>query len=157
MNKANSTRLLTSSQWTLRSIWLGYAVFLFIMTHAPIPQPVVNVTSMWDKPIHFGAYFVLSTLTCLVCLQRNPFRVSHAIIIPSLILFAAFDEVLQGPFGRTPDVKDWLCDCLGIFVVASLAQAGVWFMNRSLKQGHSLWFFQSAETKTSRNTNGFAQ
>ncbi len=145
------------SKWGLRAIWLGYAVFLFIMTHARIPQPVASVTSSWDKPLHLGAYFVLAILTASVCLKSKPYQLSHVLIFPSLALFGAFDEILQGPFGRHPSFRDWEFDCLGIVTGLAAAQVIVWLLNHP-EHVSRLSPFRTSETKQAASEpSGFAQ
>ncbi len=145
------------SKWGIRAVWLGYAVFLFIMTHARIPQPVASVTSSWDKPLHLGAYFVLATLTAAVCLKLKPYRLSHILIFPALALFGAFDEILQGPFGRHPDIRDWASDCLGIAIGLAAAQVIVWLLNHPDRLSKLPLFRTSEEKQTAGEASGFAQ
>ncbi|QDT33153.1 VanZ family protein [Thalassoglobus polymorphus] len=117
------------SRWGFRFVWLSYACFLFIMTHAPIPKQIASVTSGWDKPLHLGAYFGLAVLTAIVCLKPDPYRLSHRFIIPLLMVFAALDEILQGPVGRHPDFIDWCSDCLGIVLGMGAMQLAIWNLN----------------------------
>lgn len=145
-------RLLSLSRWGLRITWLGFAVFLFVMTHIRIPQPVTQVTSSWDKPLHLGAYFVLAFLTAMVCVRSNPLKVSHALLLPLLMLFAAFDEILQGPFGRHPDLRDWVSDCAGIVLGLLAAQVVIWFLSRP-----NAPFRLKIEESRSGNASGFAR
>ena len=145
------------SKWGLRATWLGYAVFLFMMTHARIPQPVAHVTSSWDKPLHLGAYFVLAILTAAVCLKSKPYHLSHFLIFPVLVVFGAFDEVLQGPFGRHPDIRDWIFDCVGILIGLVVAQVIVWLLNHP-EHLSKIPFLRTLDSKqTAGKPSGFAR
>lgn len=116
LRQHDSPRLRRGVRIVLWVVWLGYTSLLFTATHATIPDKVAGVTSQWDKLLHLGAYTVLSVLTAAVCLRTAPLRIPYRWIFPVLMVFAAFDEILQGPVGRSPDVIDWLFDCLGIAV-----------------------------------------
>ena len=127
----SSLRRETSVAWVIRAMWITYAAALFTFTHIPIPEPVADVTSAWDKLIHCGAYFILTVLTVLVFLRANPLRFPFASVCLGLILFAAFDEAMQGPVGRNPELADWIFDCIGVlagvlFSQLTLALANVW-------------------------------
>lgn len=134
-SRSTSANLL---RWGVRLVWLSYTIFLFVMTHTPLPRPVAAVTSSWDKPLHLGAYCVLAMLTALVCMKHSPRKVSHGLLLPVLMIYAAFDEILQGSFGRFPDVKDWTSDCLGILLGLFLIQVWILFLQQS-NQVRSDW------------------
>lgn len=109
-------REMTLPAWSLRLVWMAYICVLFVMTHIPVPERLSEVTSNWDKIIHCGAYAVLSVLTCLVQLQNGSRQIPVPKIACALLVYAAFDEILQGLVGRTPDARDWLADCAGILM-----------------------------------------
>lgn len=129
MSSIPRERMISLSRWGLRIVWLSYTIFLFVMTHMTIPQPVAQVTSGIDKPLHLGAYFVLAALTAAVCVKSNPLRVSHALLFPVLMIYAAFDEILQAPFNRYPDVRDWIFDCIGILLGLFFIQVVIWLLS----------------------------
>lgn len=153
----SSLRLIAVSRWAMRIVWFAYAVFLFVMTHITIPKPVAHVTSGWDKPLHLGAYFVLAVLTAMVCVKAKPLRISHGLLLPLLMIFAAFDEILQGPFGRYPDVRDWVSDCVGIVLGLAFAQIAIWIIKHPAIPFQLVLENPGLESRSSGNTSGFAQ
>ncbi len=82
----------------------------------------------WDKSLHFTAYFGLSGMVCLIL--KEPRRVLVAAI--SLILFAGALEILQGYFGRDPDIYDELANAIGVIAGSSVGYAILWLLPRSV-------------------------
>lgn len=137
-----------SWRWGIRIVWVTYGILLFTATHVPVPRPVAKITSEWDKVIHFGIYFVLTILTAAVFLRvasvkrsgpngqgregemsprGNRLKIHRPWwLMTALLIFAAFDEILQGPVGRHPDVADWLADAAGIGAGMASAQLVLW-------------------------------
>lgn len=107
----------------LRLLWAAYFALLFTSTHAPIPEPVVVITSRFDKLIHALAFGTLGSLTALAWLPLSFGRKETVRLIVGLLIYAVVDEILQGLVGRTPDFYDWLADASGILVGASLTAA----------------------------------
>lgn len=121
---------------TARYVWLGYATFLFTMTHIPLPQRVAQATSTCDKSIHFVAFGLLAVLTVMA--YR---KIGTLFTICTLAIYCALDEVLQGLVGRHPDIWDWYYDVGGVvtgvlmthFVLMLLIEKPNWLrMSRSL-------------------------
>lgn len=100
----------------IRLVWLGYAVALFTATHMPIPEPVAEVVSAFDKFLHGLAFFILAVLSVCSVLRKES-RLSSWILLAVLFIgFAALDEYLQGFVNRIPDINDWIADSVGILV-----------------------------------------
>ncbi len=103
--------------WTLT---ICYAAFHFVMTHLP-PRNVPGM-AVSNYVLHFLSYGWLGG--CLyLSLWLGGMSMSRAalVVIAGAIVFAAVDELLQAPVGRSPDVLDWVVDVAG----AVLAVAGL--------------------------------
>jgi VanZ family protein len=72
--------------------------------------------AVWDKALHFTAYFGLAGM---VCLALNADRRVIAATL-GLILFGGVLEILQGFTGRDPDLYDELANTLGALTGAAL-------------------------------------
>lgn len=113
-------QLLTENR-SIRGIVLAtgivYAVCLFISTHIPEPPDLSDLGPDSDKVMHAGAYFLLAILVAasaarwFVQSPRNPW-----LLFALLLAYAAFDEVSQGPVGRSPEVLDWCADASGLML-----------------------------------------
>jgi VanZ family protein len=93
-----------------------YVVALFASTHLPLPAIVEELPAS-DKDLHLAAYAVLALLVGFwrgTATLATPGRLAG--VSAGLLIYAAFDEVLQGPVGRSPDVRDWLADAAGIII-----------------------------------------
>jgi len=112
-----------------RAALVSYTILLMTLTHMPIPPRVGSVTSSYDKLFHFGAYFVLATLSCAVFHTMLKNRWLRWLLVGGLLAFAAMDEILQGPVGRTPDFYDWFADSVGAWSAVLIAQLGLWTMS----------------------------
>lgn len=90
-----------------------YWITLFIGTHVP-HLPHVR-TSHFDKVMHFSGYAGLAILAAIALLRGNRWsRSGAAAVLVGLMTYAVLDELSQIPIpGRTADLLDWLCDCLG--------------------------------------------
>lgn len=71
-----------------------------------------------DKLVHFGAFFVLTTLM-LRGTHHGPSRKHTAIAVVALA-YAAFDETTQPFTGRVADPLDWLADAIGVVAAIGL-------------------------------------
>ncbi len=99
-----------------RVVVAAYAVALFASTHLPLPAIVEELPAS-DKHLHLAAYAVLALLVGFwrgAATLATPRRLAG--VFAGLLIYAAFDEVLQGPVGRSPDVRDWLADAAGIVI-----------------------------------------
>jgi len=100
----------------LRISWVLYAMILFAATHVPLPMPVANVVSFFDKIIHASAFFVLGMLTFLSLCWGKRWQTPSVGLLIGLILFAGLDEYLQQFVNRQTDVGDWISDTAGILL-----------------------------------------
>ncbi len=98
----------------IKLLWLGYLLLLFVATHYPIPEPVARYVSLMDKAIHASAYFGLTVLTAASFLTRRSPVINLLLLGLILSGYGALDEYLQGFVNRSPDVRDWIADSVGI-------------------------------------------
>ena len=101
--------------WTLT---VFYAGFHFVMTHLPpgnVPAPHVS-----DKTLHFLSYGLLSgCLYLTLWIGGTNVRRTALMVLFAAALFALFDEILQAPVGRDPELMDWVVDVAGATVAAT--------------------------------------
>jgi VanZ family protein len=97
-----------------------YWITLLLATHVPVPSSAVSVPGA-DKVAHFVGYGVLGLLATLWITLRRPLSVRLTLlIIVCLAAYAAVDELLQIPVGRSCDIADWKWDVIGGSVGALL-------------------------------------
>lgn len=110
------SRWMTWTGWLLACYWIA----LFVGTHTPRAVPLPEVRNA-DKVAHLVAYFGLAMLCALYAALRWGTRRGHALKIAGILaVYAALDELLQIPVGRTCDVMDWLADMTGTLVALSM-------------------------------------
>jgi VanZ family protein len=108
------------------------AVILALSRIPPDDLPSVPLFPGADKIIHLMEYLVLGALlfrSMAYDFSGNPVWVAIIALVAGA-WFGALDEWQQGFFGRTPDLRDWVADVLGVV----LGIAWVFFVNR-LKSG----------------------
>lgn len=110
--------------WTLTALYAG---FHFVMTH--LPAGSVPDLPGRDKTWHFLSYGLMSgCLYLTLWIGGMPVRRTALVVVFSSALFALFDEILQGPVGREPELLDWIVDVAGAIVAAtclSLLRLGI--------------------------------
>ena len=96
----------------------GYWITLFTATHIPHPETLVS-PNISDKLIHCGAYVVLTLFArwsrffgLLTVTGWQAVGWTFAVLAGYGIL----EELTQAPFGRTPQVSDFLADMSGVTV-----------------------------------------
>jgi len=87
-------------------------------------EPAAVENLVWDKALHFTAYFGLSGMICLVL--KNWRRTLVAAI--SLILFGGALEIIQGFTGRDPSFYDELANTIGVLAGFAAGQAILWLL-----------------------------
>lgn len=114
-----------------------YWLAIFAGTHTPtMPSMAPRV---WDKALHFTAFFGLATLLCYVVPVRRSAWRKFGIVALIALAYAAFDEITQSFVkGRSTDVNDFFADALGIFsaiaLYATLRWAGLQWLNARAKK-----------------------
>jgi len=119
----------THSPLIARLLLVGYWTALFIATHVPtLPTGVERVS---DKLLHYLAYCGLMFLLCLDQQIRGKLSLKWTgWLYLAVVVYAALDELLQIPVGRTADVRDWLADAIGAACGAVLFAIGRWGWRR---------------------------
>jgi len=110
----------SSSRRWLALVAIGlYWALLFTLTHLPGDEdnerPGRKIPHL-DKVAHAAAFAGLAALACLAVAAFRPVTPQVLACIGGLLAaYAAFDEWTQGLIrDRTPDLRDWLADMLGM-------------------------------------------
>lgn len=93
-----------------------YWVLLFIGTHLPADRIFIPL-HLSDKILHAIAFAGLSFLIAWA-VPTNDAKLYQNTLVAALIavVYAALDELLQIPVGRTADWLDFAADCVGICI-----------------------------------------
>jgi VanZ family protein len=109
------TPTLRRTAWTFTAF---YAAFHFVMTHLPPGDlPLLRGS---DKMYHFLSYGVISG--CLyLALWIGGMSIKRAGLIVLFVTasFGVFDEILQAPVGRDPELLDWIADVSAALVAVT--------------------------------------
>jgi VanZ family protein len=110
----------SSSRRLLALVAIGlYWAMLFLLTHLPgdagDERPRRKIPHL-DKVAHAAAFAGLAALACLAVTAFRPVTPQVlAGVAGVLATYAAVDELTQGLIrDRTPDLRDWLADMLGM-------------------------------------------
>ncbi|MDQ3440825.1 MAG: VanZ family protein [Planctomycetota bacterium] len=104
-----------------RTAWMltaFYAAFHFVMTHIP-PGNLPGV-AVSNYLLHFLSYGVLAGCFYL-SLWLGGMAIKRAALMVLFVTsaFAVFDEILQAPVGRTPELLDWVADVSAALVAVT--------------------------------------
>jgi len=91
------------------------------------PQPPNLEAAVWDKLLHFTAYFGLAGLATVALNARRP---ALWAVLGLAILGGAL-EIVQGMTGRDPDIYDELANLLGALTGGAVG----WLMMTALRWG----------------------
>lgn len=98
-------------KWTrLTSLYLFWPAVLLIAWGELTPSPPHWTADLWDKSLHFTAYFGLASMATVVLGRRR--RTLFALL--ALVALGGLLEILQGYTGRDPDILDELANALGV-------------------------------------------
>lgn len=116
--------------WRATTIRAGIAVYwlaMFLATHLPV-GPVVEQLPTSDKQLHFIAYALLGCALpwWSAANRRTSWRRLMRLYVLVLV-YAACDELLQIPVGRSAEWGDWLADAAGSLVGVAI---GSWLRTR---------------------------
>ncbi len=101
--------------WTLTAFYAG---FHFVMTHLP-PGNMPTVRTS-DKMLHFLSYGLLSgCLYLTLWIGAMPVRRTALMVVFAAAVFGLFDEILQVPVGRDPELMDWIVDVAAAIIAAA--------------------------------------
>ena len=92
------------------------------LTHIPVLQDMD--IDVWDKALHFTAYFGLSLMTTIaVRADRRSIWLALALVVMGGGL-----EILQGMTGRDADINDEFANTLGVLTGWALVWSGIAFL-----------------------------
>ncbi len=104
--------------------WLILPAILFViygeLTHDKLAE--VLTFGIWDKALHFTAYFGLCVMTTVAVRASERRALSWAF---GLVVMGGALEIIQGLTGRDADVFDELANTLGVVVGFGVGWAGV--------------------------------
>ncbi len=105
-------------KWTTATAFYLFWPAVALVTWGELtPKPPHWTALIWDKSLHFTAYFGLASMATLILGIRRP-------LVAALLALAVYGgalEVLQGLTGRDPGLLDEVANCSGIlagFLVA---------------------------------------
>jgi VanZ family protein len=106
---------------TLVLFWPGLLLIIWgeLRPSAHSPEQII-----WDKVLHFTAYFGLALMAGLAL--RAPRKVMLAVL--AVILVGGLLEIVQGFVGRDADIFDEIANSIGALIGAALALA-IWKLN----------------------------
>lgn len=102
--------------WRITTIRTGIAVYwltMFLATHLPVQQ-VMEQLPTTDKHLHFGAYAVLGFALPWWGWAATWGLAARLWMV--ILLYAALDELLQIPVGRSAEWGDWFADAAGALI-----------------------------------------
>jgi VanZ family protein len=91
------------------ALYLFWPALVLVMWGELTPHPPDLEAHVWDKLLHFTAYFGLSAMAAVALRARSQALWTTL----ALILFGGILEVLQGFTGRDPSFYDELANTLG--------------------------------------------
>jgi VanZ family protein len=108
-------------------VWLVLpAIVVVIYGELSHDQAVGALTSsIWDKALHFTAYFGLCVMTTVAVRASKPALFWWAL---GLVLMGGALEIIQGMTGRDGDIFDELANTIGILTGLAVGSAGVAFL-----------------------------
>ncbi|HUO98977.1 MAG TPA: VanZ family protein [Rhizomicrobium sp.] len=110
---------------TVAALYLLWPAIAVVVWGELTPSPGQIEMLVWDKALHFIAYFGLGGMVCVAL--KGERRVLMGVV--GLAVLGGVLEVLQGFTGRDPDIYDEAANILGAF---SGAGAG-WLLLRVLR------------------------
>ena len=120
--------------WRLVTIRVAITVYwltMFLATHLPV-QRVMEKLPASDKHLHLGAYavlgFALPWWSGPSNRQHGQSQWHPVLLFLLILIYAALDELLQIPVGRSAEWGDWFADALGALVGVC---AGTWMRKRA--------------------------
>jgi VanZ family protein len=91
------------------ALYLFWPAILFVAWGELTPQPPNLEAVVWDKALHFMAYFGMAGLATVALGARRP--ALWAVL--SLAILGGVFEILQGFTGRDPSLYDEIANILG--------------------------------------------
>ena len=117
---------IAAALWSARSLPIGWWLVIFTLTHVPIPASMEE-TEVPDKWIHLAMYGVLGFLLPYWYGWWTALTWRRGLMLFGLMaIYAAADELLQIPVGRSAEWLDAGADLVGAalgLVTAALVRA----------------------------------
>lgn len=107
---------MSARRWLPPALW---AALILVLTSIPSPPDTPGGIPHFDKVVHFVLYAVLGWLGARALRTRRPMTL--ALLLLSIVVFAAVDEWHQRFFARDPAILDWMADVIGASVGALAA------------------------------------
>lgn len=123
----SATRLQTALRTAVALYWIA----LFLATHLPVEAVLAELPPS-DKQLHFWSFALLGCGLPVLADPQSRFRWSRgALLFGILAVYAAVDELLQIPVGRSAEFLDWLADVAGgALGLCAAILAGQWWHRR---------------------------
>jgi VanZ family protein len=116
--------------------FLFWPALLYIVWGELTPHPPHWTALVWDKALHFTAYFGLATLAAFAWgLTRRYLAAAIGLFVLSCVL-----EIVQGFIGRDADLLDEISNGLGIAAGALAALALIRFVQREKRKNRRARF-----------------
>jgi len=95
---------------------LLYWPTIFVLTHIPLPQELLQDVHVSDKTLHYTAYLILVFLLWFAISpdrKVNWRRATAWWVLLVVVWYGVFDEWLQGYVNRNPNIMDFFADLAG--------------------------------------------
>jgi len=109
----------TASRKAARAAAILFLPALAGVIGGELAPPSTNGIPIWDKALHFTAYFILSLLATLSLEARR----ATFLAVGSLIVLGGVLEIVQGFIGRDMELGDEIANTLGALAGAAVAWA----------------------------------
>jgi VanZ family protein len=110
------------------ALYLFWPAVLIVAWGELTPSPPHLVVEVWDKLLHYSAYFGLAGLATVALNARR--QALWAVL--GLVILGGILEILQGFTGRDPDIYDELANTLGAFTGGAAGWLLMWALSRNL-------------------------
>lgn len=111
------------------AVWLFWPAAFVVIWGELTPSPPHFETYVWDKLLHFTAYFGLAGLAALSLKSRRALLFA----VLALIAFGGLLEILQGLTGRDGDLWDEVANTLGAVLGAFVGLAFLRLVDRAAR------------------------
>jgi VanZ family protein len=110
-------KLLVMKSTYAAALYLFWPAVALIAWGELTPHPPAITEHIWDKALHFTAYFGLASMATVVLGVKR--RTLWALL--GIVVLGGVLEILQGYTGRDPDIHDAIANTLGAMSGASVA------------------------------------
>lgn len=115
------------SKWLPRVMLVMFGPALLVVAWGELSAPASEVEQIvWDKTLHFIAYFGLSGI--IAAALKGDRRVMTSTLL--VAVFGGFLEILQGFTGRDPSLMDELANILGAVSGTGAGCLVIWLLKQ---------------------------